>query len=290
MMNRTRGLNRVLKWTILTLLVGLLAGCGSTIPAIEPALLQQKISLLVMTGPGYPEQADESLTQTLLSWRSKQGITFERWKNVDALGEEQRAAIRSKAYDYVVVVGSQLAGQVVQEANAAPDKRWVLLDDSLRGEGAALALPGNVSHRVVSSDLLETLWDDWVAEQQAAGRVLEWVTTAEYPIPSSWAPSEEAEYVSFADAEGWFPALRSQVARHRPSYLVVYAPLDDAALQQLQSLKVPMINMAAASVQIRWDAVYGTLLGDMLGGGWKAGVKPYGESELSASRTNDEKL
>lgn len=286
MMNRTR----VLKWTILTLLVGLLAGCGSSIPAIEPALLQQKISLLVITGPGYPEQADESLTQTLLSWRSKHGITFERWKDVDALGEERQTAIRSKAYDYIVVVGSQLAGQVVQEANAAPDKRWVLLEDSLRGEGTALALPGNVSHRVVSSDLLETLWNDWVVEQQESGRVLEWVTTAEYPIPSSWAPSEEAEYVNLADVEGWFPALRSQVSRHRPSYLVVYAPLDAAALQQLQSLRVPMMNLSAASVQIRWDAVYGTLLSDMLNGGWKAGVKPYSESELSASRTNDEKL
>lgn len=285
-MNRTR----VLKWMILTLLVGLLAGCGSSIPAIEPALLQQKISLLVITGPGYPEQADESLTQTLLTWRSKHGITYERWKNVDALGEERQAAIRAKAYDYIVVIGSQLAGQVVKEANAVPDKRWVLLDDSLRGEGSALALPGNVSHRVVSSDLLETLWNDWVVEQQESGRVLEWVTTAEYPIPSSWAPSEEAEYVNLADVEGWFPALRSQVSRHRPSYLVVYAPLDAAALQQLQSLRVPMMNMSAASVQIRWDAVYGTLLSDMLNGGWKPGVKTYSESELSASRTNDEKL
>ncbi len=270
-----KGLIRIIA---LFLTVGLLAGCGKNIPSIDPALLQSKPSLLVVTEPNLAPDTKQRLQAALVDWRDHHQTAFDWFADVSTLSEEQLEAIRFHAYDYIVVAGHELVQATLPQAEQIGNRKWILLDDQVVRQ--TLSIQG--SHIMVKSVLESQLrgeWDEWVRQQLVSDRAIEWVTTSAYPIPSEWAPSEEAEYVSLADAEGWYSQLQFQVRSHGPAWIVVFAPLEKSQLQRIRGLQVPVVNMAQTTVELNWNEILVTLRNNLSNQAWTPGLQPYEQRE-----------
>ncbi|MGF9711519.1 hypothetical protein [Paenibacillus naphthalenovorans] len=270
------------RWIIGISLLGMAvmaAGCASQIPEIDPALLESKKSILVITGPEISDPVKNTLQSTLLEWREQKQTSFEWMQNASALTEEQLDHVRTRPYDMILVAGHELVRNVLPEAGKVPERNWLLLDDVIDRQAFAVS-EQNISLKLVTEEQLQAEWDEWVRQQLVSGRNIEWVTTSAYPIPSEWAPSEEAEYISLADAEGWFSQLQYQVQANRPSWIAVYAPLEAAQLQRLNTLRVPVMNLASTRIELQWPGIL-TSVRDMLEQGrWQPGIQPYTNAEI----------
>lgn len=257
----------------------MLAGCGKQIPEIDPALLKSKASILVMTGPELPDDVKNTLQSTLLELRDQKQTSFEWMQNASALTEEQLHQIKARPYDVILVVGHTLVHQLLPTAKQVPERKWVLLDDVIARQSVAQ----NDQHiilKLVTEEQFHAEWDEWVRQQLVSGRTIEWVTTSAYPIPSEWAPSEEAEMISLADAEGWFTQFQYQVRNSRPSWIAVFAPLEATQLQRLNSMQVPVMNMASTQIELLWPGILSSVREMMVQGRWNAGIQPYTNTEI----------
>ncbi|WP_282941924.1 hypothetical protein [Paenibacillus sp. RC67] len=266
---------------VCTLLI--VSGCGKNIPAIDPVVLQNKLSVLVIMKPNIKESTKSTFAKTLLSWRDTQSIAFEWMPDVTAISEEQANKIQSVAYDYIIVVGNELNQQILPYAQTVPDKKWILIDDALSQNTVELSA-ANIEWKQTGPGFMENQWGDWVKQQQAMGKTLEWVTVSTNPIPSIWAPSEEAERISLSNAEGWYPQFQQQVKQHAPDWLVVYSPLESSVLQRMKNLPAPIMNMAATTIDVKWDIVLPALLAQMQNKQWKAGIQAYTPQEVQVTK------
>jgi hypothetical protein len=262
----------------ISMIVGLSA-CGKNIPAIDPQLLQNKSSILVITEAELPDTVKNTLDTTLHGWREKKNIAFEWLQNTNALTPEQITKIDTVPYDYILVAGHSLVQSALSAANQVTDKRWILLDDAVARQTSAVNT-NNVVLKQVPESRLEVEWDEWVRQQLVSGRTIEWVTTSAYPIPSEWAPSEEAEYITIADADGWFPQFQFQARKHAPNWIAVYAPLDAAGLNRIKGLQFPVMNIAATRIELQWDAILSAQLELMEKNSWKSGSQPFADNEM----------
>lgn len=270
-----KGLIRIIA---LFVTIGLLAGCGKNIPDIDPVLLQNKHALLVVTEPNMPPDTKQRLQASLQSWRDNDQTVYDWFTDVSSLSEEQLETIRSRPYDYIVVVGHSLVQATLPQAEQITNRKWILLDDQVARQSWSV----QGSHIMVKSILesqLRSEWDEWVRQQLVSERAIEWVTTSAYPIPSEWAPSEEAEYVSLADSAGWFTQLQFQVRSHSPAWIVVFAPLENNQLQRLRGLQVPVVNMAQTTVELNWNEILVTLRNSFSSQAWTPGLQPYEQRE-----------
>lgn len=255
------------------------AGCGKQIPEIDPALLQSKAAVLVMTGPEISDNVKNTLQSTLLEWREQKQTSFEWMQNTSAMTEEQLNQVKTRPYDVILVVGHALVQRILPEAKQVPERKWMMLDDAI-GRQAIAMTDQNISLKLVTEERFQAEWDEWVRQQLVSERSIEWVTTSAYPIPSEWAPSEEAENISLADAEGWFSQLQYQIQANKPSWIAVYAPLEAAQLQRLNSLRVPVMNMASIRIELQWSGIL-TSIREMLDQGqWQPGIQPYTNTEI----------
>ncbi|WP_426446982.1 hypothetical protein ACP26L_23830 [Paenibacillus sp. S-38] len=257
------------------------SGCGKHIPAIEPALLEKKASLLIVTGPTLAEPDKAALQAALTQWQNTRYLSYEWVQNAEsqtAWTPEMIARTGARNYDYIVVAGHDLARSALEAAQQVTQHKWLLLDDGLTRDTVQLT-GEHIQMKLVQDAEFRALWDPWVKEQTNARRTIEWVTTSAYPVPSEWAPSEEAEYVSLSDAEGWYVQFQHQVRRHGPAWIAVYAPMDEAAVQRMRSLQIPVMNMAGTTVQLQWNGILTLLQGAMDGKPWTPGIQPYSESE-----------
>lgn len=259
------------------------SGCGKNIPAIDPVVLQNKLSVLVITKPNIKESTKSTFANTLLSWRDTQSVAFEWMPDVTSISGEQANKIQSTAYDYIIVVGNELNQQVLPYAQTVPDKKWILIDDGISQNTADIAAV-NIEWMQTGPGFMESQWGEWVRQQQAMGKSLEWVTVSTNPIPSIWAPSEEAERISLSNAEGWYPQFQLQVKQHGPDWLVVYSPLEASILNRMKSLQVPIMNIASTTIDVKWDTVLPELLAQMQNKQWKAGIQAYTPQQLQVTK------
>jgi hypothetical protein len=274
------------KWTLCCIcILCILVGCGRNIPTIEPGLLQSKQSVLLLTPANLPEPVHTLLGQMLTRWRDQQHIAYEWMPSLSALQEEQVAKMKAGSYDVIIVVGSELTKSVAAAAAAMTDKKWILLEDQLAS--AVTPLEGNhISLRHIPTGLVYQEWDEWVRQQLVTGRMIEWVTTAAHPIPSDWAPSEEAERITLTDATGWFAQLQFQVRSHGPSWIVAYAPLEPAVLQRLKALQVPVINMASTGVELLWESIMADVEQQVVNKAFQPGARAYQPTEMKVLKSS----
>ncbi|NHN28314.1 hypothetical protein [Paenibacillus agricola] len=268
------------KWIILVVcLLLVLGGCGKSIPAINPALLDSKMSVLLISKPNLAEATVSTLTATLLSWRDTHHISFDWMANTEALQEQQLTQIKSMPYNYIIVIGNDLNRQILPLATTLTEKKWFFLDDAIATVDPSLQAT-NVSWKQTDEGFMEKQWNEWVKQQQVLGKSIEWVTMSSKPIPSLWAPSEEAETISLTDAQGWFPQFQNQVKQHGPSWIALYAPVDAASLQRIKALKVPIMDMASTSIEVQWSIILPALQQTMSNNLWAAGIQSYTPTEI----------
>lgn len=268
------------RWITATIsMLLIISGCGKNIPEIDPVLIQNKLSVLVMTKPNLQDSTKTAIHNTLLTWRNTQHIAFEWIPDVATISDEQTNKMKSVTYDYIIVVGNELNRQLLPIASSLADKRWILLDDALSHDTAP-SPSQNIKWKLTGPDFMENQWAEWVKQQQVIGKSMEWVTVSTNPIPSLWAPSEEAERISLSDAEGWYAPFQQQVKQHGPDWIIVYSPLDNTTLQRMKNLQVPVMNMASTSIEVKWETVFAGLLNQMQNKQWNAGVQGYDPQEI----------
>jgi hypothetical protein len=269
---------------IVICLIIVLGGCGKNIPVISPALLDSKMSVLLISTENLVDSTKSALTTTLLSWRDTYHIDFDWMANTTVLREQQLAQIKSTPYNYVIVIGNDLNRQIMSIASSFPDKKWILLDDAL-AVSETLPRVENVYWKQTGEGFMEKQWDEWVGQQQALGKSIEWVTFSTNPIPSLWAPSEEADTISLSDAEGWFPQFQTQVKQHSPNWIVLYSPLDATALSRVKSLKVPIMDMSATSIEVQWSVIFAALQQSITNNQWASGIQSYTTTEIKVLKS-----
>ncbi|WP_281887540.1 hypothetical protein [Paenibacillus sp. YYML68] len=273
----------------IVLLVGALSflftACGKSIPSIDPQLLDSKASVLVVTSSTLAPDAQQQLQTALQEWQSSRLTAYE-WMQLSpaqGLTEEQQAELQQRAYDYVVVAGRELIVSLLPYAEQLTDSRWIMLDDRIMRESLPVQGSHIVVHTIVEARLHQE-WDEWVRQQLVTDRAIEWVTTQAYPIPSEWAPAEEAEYMTLTDAPGWQQQLQYQLQAHRSSWIVVFAPLDAQQLQRLKAMQVPIANISATAVELQWPAVLESVSRLLAERSWQGGLKPYTEREFKLNK------
>ncbi len=261
------------------MLLILCTACGKQIPKIDPALLQSKSSLLVVTDPALSADARQRLQNALSEWRNTKQLAFEWLPDVTVLTSEQLDKIRSSSYDYIFVAGHNLVQTTLPLAEDIPERKWLLLDDRILRN--TLTVKGShIVLKAVQEDRLRSEWEEWVRQQIVTGRPIEWVTTSAYPIPSDWAPAEEAETVHLADAEGWVQQFQFAVKAHKPAWVVGFAPLDAAQLQRLRATHASVVDMNNTTVDLQWNEVLLSLQHTFSTGAWSPGLKSYEEREF----------
>jgi hypothetical protein len=276
----TRRCTRVI---IVLCLMIVLGGCGKNIPAISPALLESKMSVLLITNENLAETTKSTLASTLLTWRDTHHISFDWMANTVALQEQQLTQIKSTPYNYIIVIGNELSRHMVTHASSFPEKRWILLDDAITAGDSSLQAK-NVFWKQTTGGFIEKQWDEWVKQQQVLGKSIEWITDSNNPIPSLWAPSEEAETISLADAQGWFSQFQTQVRQHGPNWIALYTSLDTTNLQRVKALKVPVMDISATSIEVQWSVVLPFLQQYITNNQWVAGIQSYTAPEIQVSK------
>ncbi|WP_240417601.1 hypothetical protein [Paenibacillus periandrae] len=270
------------RWTtgLFTLcILFVLGGCGKNIPAIDPAVLESKVSVLIISKEHISDAAKSTLQNTWISWRDSHHIAFEWMADTAVLKEPQITALKTRPYTYIIVIGNELTRQVAPIASTLPDKRWVLLDDTVSVDNPPVT-DKHIVWKQTGQGFMDKQWDEWVKQQQILGKSIEWVTVGARPIPSLWAPSEEAETIGISDAEGWFPQFQNQVRRHGPSWIAVYSPLDASTLQRVKNLKVPVIDMTAVSIELQWSTLLSSILQSIETRTWVNGNQEYTSQEI----------
>lgn len=268
------------KWIVLWVgIVFAASGCGRNLPVLTAEQLQNKLTVLVVTGSDLKEPALTTVHNTLDVWRDTKQISYEWMQKADSFSPEQLNKIQERPYDYIIVLGHTPVQGTLAAAKPLSTHKWVFIDDGLAGPAGEIA-EKHLVYRSIPAGRLQQEWNEWVKQQQVSGRAIEWVTSSANPIPSDWAPSEEAETISLTDADGWYPQFQSQVRKHGPSWIVLYAPVDASFVQRMKNLQVPIMNMAATSVELQWDALLSSVQQMMEKKTWTPGVQPFTENEM----------
>ncbi|WP_143101053.1 hypothetical protein [Paenibacillus sp. 1_12] len=271
-----------MRWTtgLLTLcILFVLGGCGKNIPAIDPALLESKVSVLIISKEQISDTTKSTLQNAFLSWRDSHHIAFDWMADTAVLTDLQITALKNRPYTYIIVIGNELNRQVWPIAASLPSKKWILLDDTVSVDNPPIT-DKHIVWKQTEQNFMEKQWEEWVKQQQVLGKSIEWVTIGSKPIPSLWAPSEEAETISLSDAEGWFPQFQNQVRRHGPSWIAVYSPLDANSLQRVKNLKVPVVDMTAVSIELQWGNILTSILQTIESKAWVNGSLAYTSQEI----------
>ncbi|WP_135547299.1 hypothetical protein [Paenibacillus cymbidii] len=262
----------------------LLTACGRNMPQPDEQQLAAKHSLLVLAAPSVGEADAAKLKAELVRARGTDHMAFEWQANVAAIDNAAIARIKSISYDRIVVIGSELIEGGVAAAKQTPQRNWTFFANTTADPSASVANEANVALYITDPAAQDRMWNDWVAEQTAAGRTFEWISDTAHPVPASWAPSEEADHIVMLDIFGtyWFNQLTAQSAQHRPSWLVTLVPLQPADETKLQSLRIPVMNMAQdARLVFDWVNVLKSQLQEIKDDRWKQGVTVYGPDMLA---------
>src|SRR5438128_2146553 len=86
----------------LLLLSFILTGCGNRgIPAIKQEVLNNKLSVLMLTGASMSAPAKQSVGNALQQWRDANFIAFDWIKDLNQLDESVITKLKASKYDYI---------------------------------------------------------------------------------------------------------------------------------------------------------------------------------------------
>ncbi|MBD0380289.1 hypothetical protein [Paenibacillus sedimenti] len=274
----------------LLLLTLLVTGCGNRgIPVIKQELLDKKMSVLMLTSAGISDNAKQSVGSALQQWRDSNLIAFDWIKDVTALDDAVVTKLKARTYDYIYVIGNELlpaAEQVIQQGATA--SKWTLLQSQLDASGQTSGVAGQAAIIQIDPSQVESLKNKWVNDLLAQKSSVEWITRADHPIPSAWAPSEEADHIVLLDNnDQWFQQLAFQTRQHLSNWIIFYAPTDAAHVQKAKSIGVSVMDLnGALSAELNWSTILNNRLQAMQHNAWKPGVTFYNDQELKELKMN----
>lgn len=271
----------VLLFVLLSIFV---VACGNRgIPVIKQDLFDNKLSVLMLTGASLSEPAKQSVGQAVVQWRDANLIAYDWVKDLKTLDDSVIAKLKASDYDYIYVVGNELfpsANEMIAQGVSAG--KWTLLQSQLDVGGVTNTVNEQAAFLQIDSLQIENLKNKWIQDLLARNVVVEWVTRSDRPIPSEWAPSEEADHIILLDNnDQWFQQLTFQSRQHLANWIIFYTPADSTQLQKAKSLGASVIDITAAlSAELNWGQILDNRLAMMKSNSWKKGGAIYNEQEL----------
>jgi hypothetical protein len=260
----------------------LLTACGTSgTPAIRPEILQSKLSVLMITSGKLSDPVKQKIGAKLLEWRSGNQIAFEWMKDKAAIDGSMISYIKSKQYDYIYVIGTDLISTAIQAAGQDTDSKWTLIQDQMSMQ-QPLAASDNLSILQIDPKQAADVRIYWVNQLLTQKESVEWVTVAENPIPAEWAPSEEADHIVLLNNNGgWFDQLNYQTRLHASKWIIFNTPADATFVKRAQTIGVPVVDLSAPlESELNWDAIFANRLTVMLQRSWKKGIITYNTQEI----------
>jgi hypothetical protein len=154
---------------LVILLLGLLTACGHSIPTASNDILSHKKSVLVLTSPALNTSQQTNLSESLHTWKQDELITSEWIKPINVVDELLINKINKTAYSYILVLGNQLTQTALAAAAQTPDRRWILLSDTMHPELNPPATPDNVALRQLNTADLAAQQEEWLNQQKILG-------------------------------------------------------------------------------------------------------------------------
>lgn len=268
---------------ILILLSSLLAGCGTRgIPVIKQEVLDQKMSVLMLTTAGLTASAKQALGQTLKSWRDANSIAYDWVKDLNALDDSVVSKLKTKSYDYIYVVGNELFPSANETMSLGlSTSKWTFLQSQPFVEGSAVTVNDQASMLQLDTQQMESLKNKAIQDLLFQNVTIEWVTQSDRPVPSDWAPSEEADHIVLLNNSQWFQQLTFQVHQHHAAWVIFYSPVDEAQLQKAKSLGVSVMDFSGAlTADLNWTQILDNRLAMMKTHAWQKGIQNYNPQEL----------
>jgi hypothetical protein len=260
----------------------LLSACGTRgTPVIRPEIMESKLSVLMITSDKLSDPAKQKIGAKLLEWRSGNQIAFEWMKDKAAIDEPMITSIKSKPYDYIYVIGTDLFLTAIQAAGQDTDSKWTLIQDQMSMQQLP-ALSDNLSFLQIDSKQAADARIYWVNQLLAQKESVEWVTVAENPIPAEWAPSEEADHIVLLNNNGaWFDQLNYQTRLHASKWIIFNAPTDASFVKRAQTIGVSVVDLTAPlETELNWDTILSNRLTMMTQHSWKKGIEAYNSQEI----------
>ncbi|WP_141692580.1 hypothetical protein [Paenibacillus pectinilyticus] len=277
-------MNKKYVLVILSLFICLLAGCGNRgIPVINQDMLNQKISVLVLSSASVTASASDPISQALNTWRDANGIAYEWVKDLTVLDDNVVSKLKTKSYDYIYVVGNELFASANETMKLGlSSSKWTFLQSQPFAEGSAVVLDNQASLLQVDTQQMETMKNKWIQDLLFQNVAVEWVTQSTRPIPSAWAPSEEADHIVLLDNNPqWYQQLVFQINQHRASWVIFYSPADPAQIQKAKSIGVSVMDFSGAlSADLNWTQILDNRLAIMKAHSWQSGTQNYNLQEL----------
>ncbi len=121
-----------------------LSACGNKLPEIQPELLHNKFSALVITGPDLSDQQKIAIQSGLSGWNGFQ-ITYEWVRDINGFEPDLEQKIEARTYDYIVTAGKSLTAGALAEADKLKQAKWIVLQNG--NEPALPAGKANVMSR-----------------------------------------------------------------------------------------------------------------------------------------------
>ncbi|OPH61996.1 hypothetical protein BC351_01780 [Paenibacillus ferrarius] len=271
----------------IVLLVGILlvvTGCGTRgIPVIKQELMDKKLSVLMLSSSSLPDTAKQSIDQALQTWRSEHFIAYDWVKDLNTLDDQVTAKLKANPYDYIYVIGNELiASADGLMGQGLSTGKWTLLQSQLDSSGTASTSSDQAAFLKIDAQQIEDLKSNWLQNLLATNVAVEWVTRSDRPIPSAWAPSEEADHIVLLDNnEQWFQQLSFQSKQHAAKWIIFYSPATAAQVQKAKTLNISVIDMSSAlSAQLNWTQILDDRLAAMTNHTWQKGSLSYNEKEL----------
>ncbi|MCR8642123.1 hypothetical protein NV379_05575 [Paenibacillus sp. N1-5-1-14] len=274
--------SRIVLIGMILLCISLLTACeGRGLPSISPELLASKKSVLFVTSPNINPAIKTSVETALPNWREAHQITYDWMQDMPDINEDVKKKMKEKTYDYIYVIGNDLVPSAVQASTELTQNKWTLLQDQANADNNAIQDHPNLVVQYVDTSVLQTQVEAWVESKIAARTSIEWVTTASKPIPSAWAPSEEADHIVLLDNNPeWLKQLKFQISSHRSEWVVLYAPADASVIQKLKAIGTPVMNVNASTANLNWDEILKNSVQTLSDQAWKSGKKSYNANEL----------
>lgn len=273
--------NRFILFFILSIV--LLAGCGDRgIPVIKQEVLDQKMSVLMISSAGLTEPVKETLGQTLKNWREANSIAFDWVKDVNTLDDNVISKLKTKSYDYIYVVGNELFASANEAiASGPPSSKWTFLQSQPFAAGSAVVVNEQAASLQLDMGQMDAMKTKAIQDLLLQNVSIEWVTQVDRPIPSAWAPSEEADHVVYLNNSQWLQQLTFQINQHRSTWVVFYSPVEEAQLQRVKSFGVSVMDFTSAgTADLNWSQIFDNRLAMMKTNGWQKGIQNYNPQEL----------
>lgn len=205
---------------------------------IKQELLDKKLSVLMLSSVNLSPTAKQSVGSALQKWRDANYIAYDWINDLSAVDDRVLTKLKASSYDYIYVIGNDLfpsANGVIQQG-LNPGK-WTLLQSQLDVNGSASTVIDQAALLQIDSQQIENLKNQSIQNLLAQNVTVEWVTRSDRPIPSAWAPSEEADHIVLLDNnEQWFQQLAFQTRQHAATWIIFLFSCNRSAAAKVKRL------------------------------------------------------